>query len=295
MAPRVQCEFSLLRYVPDPVRCEFVNIGVMVQVQAESGAKRVAGLKLTADWRRARCLDPDVDTEMLEALEVDLKQSLLADSETAAKENLMQVLEDSCSNCVQLSESRGYLIESLETGIGELMRLYVEPHQQKRASRVSGRTAIQNAMRGEFERVGVWDLLRKRIPVAQYTRPGDPLRLDCGYRGDSNGSDVLRIFHAVSLEHVGNAGGGMSLEMAKVLAFSASSLRAGVERLERATLELAAVVEPWPKFVAHYAQDEDREGAYRFAVETMEENAVRVCTTADLTAVAETARLALRV
>ena len=295
MAPRVQCEFSLLRYIPDPVRCEFVNIGVVVQIQDRSGARRVAAMKLTADWRRARCLDPEVDTEMLEALEADLKQSLLAESKMTTEENLMQVFEDSCSNCVQLSQPKGYLIESVETGIEELMRLYVEPHQRERASRVSGRTAIQNVMRGEFERVGVWDLLRKRIPVAQYTRSGDPLRLDCGYRADSNGSNIVRIFHAVSLEHVGSVGGGMSLEMAKVLAFSVSSLRAGVERVEQATLELAAVVEPWPKFAAHYAQDEDHEGAYRFAVETMEESAIRVCTTADLAAVAETARLALQV
>ncbi len=44
------------------------------------------------------------------------------------------------------------------------------------------------------------------------------------------------MFHAVSLE------GGV--EMAKVLAFSAASLRAGVERLEKADLELTAIIEP---------------------------------------------------
>jgi hypothetical protein len=41
---------------------------------------------------------------------------------------------------------------------------------------------IQAGMRGEFERAGVWDLLRKQIRAAEYTRPGDPLRIDMGYR-----------------------------------------------------------------------------------------------------------------
>ncbi len=78
----------------------------------------------------------------------------------------------------------------------------------------------------------MWDLMRKRIAASEYTRPGDPLRIDAGYR--PNG--VIRMFHAVSLEP--------GVEMAKVLAFSAAGLRAGVQRVEKAELELTAVIEP---------------------------------------------------
>ena len=81
----------------------------------------------------------------------------------------------------------------------------------------------------------MWDLLRKRIAASEYTRPGDPLRIDVGYR--PNG--MIRMFHAVSLEP--------GVEMAKVLAFSAAGLRAGVERVEKAELELTAVIEPAAK------------------------------------------------
>ena len=66
-------------------------------------------------------------------------------------------------------------------------------------------------MRTEFEHVGVWDLLRKRIAASDYTRPGDPLRIDAGYRPNR---ESIRMFHAVSLEP--------GLELAKVLAFSAA-------------------------------------------------------------------------
>ncbi len=301
MSRRMECEFSLLRYVPDPVRNEFVHIGVLLRAgQAESektdgtrpAARRILGVKFTADWRRVRCLDPEADTEMLEALEAELRRRFAAEPEG----NLMHVLEDSFSNCVQMSESRGYLVESVEAGIEELMRLYVEPQRRERMSRVSGRAAIQGAMRTEFERVGVWELMRKRIAAAEYTRPGDPLRIDAGYRvdGREDGSRI-RMFHAVSLEHVGGAGGGMGVEMAKVLAFSAAGLRAGVERIEKAALELTAVIEPWAKFAARSQDEADREGAYRFAVETMEEHRIHVRTTAELAAIAETARVELHV
>ncbi len=33
-------------------------------------------MRLTRDWRRVRCLDPDVDIELLEALERDLRSLL---------------------------------------------------------------------------------------------------------------------------------------------------------------------------------------------------------------------------
>jgi hypothetical protein len=214
----------LLQYVPDPVRNEFVHVGVIVRDMRG----RVASVRCTSDWRRVRCLDPDADTDHLEALEAELRRRF----EQEPEGNLMHVLEDSFSTSVQVTRARGYLVESIEAGVEELMRMYVESPKVERVSRVSGRVAIQMRMRTEFERAGVWDLLRKRISAAEYTRAGDPLRVDCGYRVQ----DTVRMFQAVSLD------GGA--EMAKVLAFSARGLMAGVERVEKARLELTAVVEP---------------------------------------------------
>src|ERR1700678_2785345 len=213
MVARRECEFFLLQYVPDPVRNEFVHVGVVLR---EMGGP-VASVKFTSDWRRVRCLDPEADTGMLEGLESELRRRFQAEPDG----NLMHVLEDSFSNSVQMTRGKAYLAESVETGVEELMRMYVEPPKRERVSRLSGRAAIQAQMRTEFERAGVWDLLRKRIAVAEYTRPGDPLRIDLGYR--PNG--VIRMFQAVSLETSSGAG----LEAAKALAFSAPALRAGVE------------------------------------------------------------------
>jgi Protein of unknown function (DUF3037) len=280
-ASRIECEFFLLRYVPDPVRNEFVSVGVILRER--NGP--VASVRFTSDWRRVRCLDPEADTEMLEGLESELRRRFTAEPEG----NLMHVLEDSFSNSVQVTRAKAYLAESVEAGVEALMRMYVESPRREKASRLSGRAAIQVKMRAEFERAGVWDLLRKRIAASEYTRMGDPLRIDLGYQ--ANG--VVRMFQAVSLEAGADA--------AKVLAFSASGLMAGVEREEKVALELTAVVEPLRQGTGIKEQgtgadfDSERVEAYRFAVETMEEYRIRVLTTADLGRVAETARRELRV
>ena len=277
---RRACTFQLLRYVPDAVRNEYVHIGVILREQGspQAGGPEPPLIRFTRDWRRVRCLDPEADTALLEGMESELRRRFQEEPEG----RLMQLLSEALSLNVQMTEPKAYLAESLPAGMEELMRLYVEPPPRERVSRLSGRAAIQAKMRGEFEQAGVWDLLRKRIAASEYTRPGDPLKIDVGYR--PNG--VIRMFHAVSLEP--------GVEMAKVLAFSAAGLRIGVERVERASLELTAVIEPAARLGANDEEPERLE-MYRFGVETMEENQIRVLTTADLGRVAETARRELRV
>lgn len=268
------CEFCLFRYVPDAVRNEYVHIGVILRDRET----RTVEVRFTRDWRRVRCLDPDADTALLEGMESELRRRLQAERSA----DLMRLLEESLSLSVQMTETRAYLAESLPAGVEELMRLYVDPPPRERLPRLRGRAAIQGRMRAEFEHAGVWDLMRKRIAAAEYTRPGDPLRIDAGYR--PNG--IVRMFHAVSLE--------AGVEMAKVLAFSAAGLHAGVNRVEKADLELTAVIEPAAKLGAT-EEEPERLAMYRFGVETMEEHRIRVLTTSDLGRVADTARRELRV
>jgi hypothetical protein len=273
LAERLQCEFSLIRYVPDVVKGEFANIGVVLR---EAGRAEGATVRFTRDWSRVRCLDPGADVELLEALETEIAERLRAGVEERVNAKpVLATLEDSLSNSVQLTEMRATLAESLAAEIEQLMRMYVEPLKAPAVRRkASGRGAIAGRMREEFERAGVWRLMRKRIAAAQYTRAGDPLKIDCGYR---NGR--VRMFQAVSLEN--------DAEAAKGLAYSAEALRMGVSRVEGIEMELTAVVEP----VASVADAE----MYGFGVGAMESAAIRVLTVADLGRVAETARRELRV
>ena len=275
MAERIQCEFFLIRYVPDVVKGEFVNIGVLLR---EAGRDDRAVVRFTRDWSRVRCMDADADIGLLEALEGEIGARLRM--EAPGTKPVMEILEDTLANSVQMTEVKACLAESLPAEIEQLMRMYVEPLKVKTERKKTGRAAIAGAMRTEFERAGVWGLLRKRIAASLYTRPGDPMKIDCGYR--PNG--VIRMFQAVSLEG--------DVEAAKGLAYSAPELIEGVQRVEAARLELTAVVEPLRN--VSDTEDEAME-RYRFGVEAMERQEIRVVTLSDLARVAETARVELRV
>jgi Protein of unknown function (DUF3037) len=277
MAQRTRCEFQLIRYVPDPVRNEFVNIGVLLRA-AEGGQSMV---RFTRDWARVRCLDPDADTQMLEALEIEVGQRLESQAVNHPRP-IIAVLQESLSNGLQITESKGYLAESFLAGLEDLMGLYVDPPRRERNQRRGGRAALVAAMRTRFEEAGVWNLMRKQIPVSTYTKPGDPLRIDCGYK--PNG--LLRMFQAISLEN--------DADDAKLLAFSALGLIDGVKRLEQAELELTAIVEPIRQVESEDLSD-DRMALYRFGVEIMEEHKIRVMASSLLPGIAETARRELRV
>ena len=155
MPERVACEFRLIRYVPDPVKGEFANIGVVLRAAGESGQ---AAVRFTRDWRRVRCLHPDADVEMLQGLEGELAERLAGVSAGAAVESkpVMDMLEDTLSNSLQISASRGTLAESFPAEMELLLRMYVEPLKVKAERRAAtGRTAIAGRMRRAFERVGV--------------------------------------------------------------------------------------------------------------------------------------------
>jgi hypothetical protein len=263
------------------VRNEFVHIGVLLR---DEGGQ--LNLRFTKDWRRVRCLDPDADISMLEGIETELRRRLQEDlARPEAERKFTRILDESLSLGLQITEAKAYLAESLPAGMEALMKMYVDPPKRERGSRLSGRAAIQSAMREEFELAQVWNLMRKQIRAAEYTRPGDPLRIDAGYR--PNG--VIKMFHAVSLDP--------GVEMAKVLAFSSASLRGGVERIEKAQLELTAIVEPAGQLGIGVGATDDqpeRLELYRFGIETMEEHQIRVLTTTDLPNIAATARRELR-
>ena len=136
MKKRRQCEFFLLRYVPDAVKDEFVNLGVVLYEpgKAGSGQAAFAGVRFTRDWRRVRCLDPDVDVEMLEALEREIRERLAEGGKS--REWLLNRMEDSFSNAIRLTPAKAVLAESPQAEMENLAQLYLE-----RVRRGGGRSA----------------------------------------------------------------------------------------------------------------------------------------------------------
>src|SRR5579872_1624291 len=264
------CEFFLLRYVPDAVKDEFVNIG-LVLLQRNPRGMEFADVRFTRDWRRVRCLDPEADVEMLQAVEAQIRKELAEPRERA---EMLRRLEDSLSNTLQISVSQGCLTADPAQEIETLAKMYLEAPKRRAARAEAGRQAILGRMRSAFEEAGVWALMRKQIPAAQYTHAGDPLKIDCGYR--PNGE--VRLFQAVSLR--------TDTDAAKVLAFSYPQIAAGIEREEKARAELTAIVE-----------DELERGdeGIAFALAVLEESRIRVARTEELAGIAERARVELGV
>lgn len=268
MNERRQCEFFLLRYVPDAVREEFVNVGVVLYTVDDAGPG-FADILLTRDWRRVRCIDPEAELDVFSGMEQQIRVSL---ANGGAGAELFQEIRNSFSGALQMSDAKPLLAESPSEEIQRLSGIYLE--RSKGAARaISGRQTIVQTMRREFERQGVAQFLRHNVSVASYTYAGDPLKIDYLYR--PNGQ--VKMFQAVSIQSDANP--------AKALAFSYPRLQEGMKRVEQAGLDLTAVVEA--------NLDHDDEGV-RFALHVLNEQEIRVKSIADLPAIAERIRVDLR-
>ncbi|MFZ0285529.1 MAG: DUF3037 domain-containing protein [Terriglobales bacterium] len=262
MADKRQCEFFLLRYVPNAVQDEFVNVGV---VMLEPGGD-FADVKFTRDWRRVRCLDPQVDIEMLQALEHDMKREL---SGNQARDVLLRRLNDSASNLIQVSPTKACLTEDPAKEIATLAKLYFEGPKPAARTEQSVRKRLYKEIDQAFERAGIAKLIMHWIPVAPYTRPGDPFKFDFGYRV----GNTIKIFQAVSMKS--------SIDQAVLLAARYPAIAEGIGRKIQALPLLTAVTE----------DDLDRtQEQMQFALGMLEQAQIRVAISAEMPRLAEQAR-----
>src|ERR1700733_9908577 len=262
MADKRQLEFFLLRYVPDAVKDEFVNIGVVMTEPAANGSG-FADVRFTRDWRRVQCLDPEADIEMLEALEREIRGQLGDVHERAV---LLRKMEDSFSNLIRVSSTKGCLAEEPAKEIDILANLYFgAPKRIARHAAVSGRLHILGRMREAFERSGVWTLLMKTVPVEPYTKPGDPLKFDFGYRV----GETIKLFHAVSLK--------TNVDLAMGLASRYPKIASSIAQMTNARPLLTAVID-----------DDLNRGSseVQFALGEMEEAQIRLTAVADMPEIA---------
>jgi hypothetical protein len=267
MAERRQFEFFLLRYVPDAVKDEFVNVGV---VMMEPGGK-FAEVRFTRDWRRVRCLDPQVDIEMLQAVENDMRRELHGNQ---TRDALLRRLNDASSNLIQLSATKGCLTEDPAKEIETLAKLYFEGPKLVGRSERSGRRRLYENMDGAFERSGIGELIMRGIPVSPYTKAGDPFKFDFGYRV----GNTIKVFQAVSMKS--------SIDQAVLLAVRYPAIAEGMGKKIQALPLLIAVTE----------DDMDRtQDQVQFAIGMLEDAHIRVAVSAEMSLLAEEARKDLQV
>ena len=106
-----QCSFFLIRYVPNLVRDEALNIGLFLH----SPEERYLGCLVTDDFRRIKQFHTKADLEFLRELEQDFAQQI--DERGEDLDAYIRELQDSFSNLIQVTAPRACLLGDPPTEI----------------------------------------------------------------------------------------------------------------------------------------------------------------------------------
>ncbi len=183
---RMTLVYRVLRYTPNLVRDEWVNIGVLLE--EAGGSRREARLiQEPGELARVRRLHPAADEDLLRSLPVEF-DARLADSPPEV-EKYIDKLELTLSNVLQFSPQRGLLAEDFDAEMDRLYRDHVTPPARTRSGIVeSTRAWIRERLRDVFRRHRLVRESSKKISASRsYTQPGDPLKLDYAYQNGVRG------------------------------------------------------------------------------------------------------------
>jgi hypothetical protein len=176
--------YHILRYVPDLVRDEWVNIGVLV-FNPRTGERRLRLIEEQVEYNRVRRLHPTVDETVLRALRDDLEDRLDPQTDDGPAISLQKILrkcDETLSTTLQIAPQKGVLADDLDA---ELERLYSDhvavPRPHSRVGQPGSRATIRAYCAQVFKQARIWDRIEKSVRVAEFTFPGDPSRLDYSY------------------------------------------------------------------------------------------------------------------
>src|SRR5277367_6834458 len=188
------CAYRILRYTPNLVRDEWVNIGVLVY-DPQSGERRLRVIEEQEEYARVRRLHPESDESLLRALSDDLEGRFEAaqsanghgtnggSASGKALEELLHKWDDTLSNALQFAPQKGVISSDLDA---ELERLYVDHVALPRAATRVGAPGTRAQMRSYcsqvFRQARLWDKIQKSVRASEFTFPGDPMRFDYSYR-----------------------------------------------------------------------------------------------------------------
>ncbi len=182
------CAYRILRYTPNLVRDEWVNIGVLL-FDPSTGERRLRLIEEQDEYNRVRRLHPQADEALLRALRDDLEdrfQSQSANGSNGGHANWQQLLgkwDDTLSNALQLAPQKGVFAADLDA---ELERLYADhvalQHAPGRVGAPGSRAQMRSYCSQVFRQARLWDRIEKSVRASEFTFPGDPMRLDYSYR-----------------------------------------------------------------------------------------------------------------
>jgi Protein of unknown function (DUF3037) len=221
------CAYHVVRYQPNLIRDEWVNIGVLLFIPGQApgqgpstGRVRQRWLEEPADLARLRRLHPAADEELLLRLPAEFDRQF-AGREMEA-EAILEKFDDTLSNAVQLAPRKGLLARDPDAELDRLFREQVEPLREARRGVVEIRTRSDVRARAAdfFRSEKILRLMQRGVRVEEFTAPGDPMRIDFSYRRNGTRGFV----HSVAL--------GRDPGQAKLLAYTAGAIRESVPRSE---------------------------------------------------------------
>jgi Protein of unknown function (DUF3037) len=186
--------YRVLRYAPNLVRDEWVNIGVLV-FDPETGERRLRMIEEPGEYARVRRLHPRADEGLLRALRDDLENRFATatqffggngKSESQASADWLRLLakwDETLSNALQLAPQKGVHAGDLDAETERLYADHVAP--ERGAARVGApgsRGAIRSYCAEVFKQARVWERMQKGVRAEEFTFAGDPMRIDYGYR-----------------------------------------------------------------------------------------------------------------
>jgi hypothetical protein len=189
--------YRVLRYTPNLVRDEWVNIGVLV-FDPQSGERRLRLIEEPEEYARVRRLHPRADEELLRALRDDLENRFATatqlfnanggtgNSESQASADWLKLLgkwDETLANALQLAPQKGVHAGDLDA---EMERLYADHVALQRGAARVGAPGSRGAMRSYcaqvFKQARLWERLQKGMRAEEFTFAGDPMRIDYAYR-----------------------------------------------------------------------------------------------------------------
>ena len=222
-----QCQYFLVRYVPDVVTQEYINIGLFLFCRAE----QFLDCMFSDDFRRITRFHAQADTQFLKELQSHFEQQI-AEHE-ADLEGYIREMQQSYSNLIQLSPLRACLTADLSAQLRDLFDRHVGAPLTG-APKQDTRMRIKHRMTESLRRCGVLDrkLFERRIPASRWTAAGDPFFFDFGYKpleqaGKPNGR--LKLIHTLSLQRDNERAKALKWTFDRVLEKESSHLTVGHE------------------------------------------------------------------
>jgi hypothetical protein len=238
--------YRILRYMPNPIRDEWVNIGVFME-EANGLRQSIRVIEEPPEIARVRRLHPNADETYLRLLPSEFDAIFKAPRIDGV--SVFAKVEQTLSNVLQFTPATGVLAEDFEAEFERLYREQVAPPARGRSGIVESARGWIKARLDDVLRRHRVPRLERRIPVEEFTEPGDSFRFDYGYRNGVRG-----FLHAVAL--------GRDPAQAKVLAYTAGRVRARIPNCE-----FTAITETGPS-------DGDRR--HTFVARLFEDNGIGV-------------------